>query len=444
MMLFPDFLFFLPSNSKKGYFAIPLFLLFSSFPAFSDSLQSDTLVLTLGQAEKIFLEKNLQALAQKCAVDAARAQILQSGVLDNPAITVNQNVFNTESSANGAPKWFPVSENGETSVQIQQLITMAGKRNKRISMSKLSAQKTEFLFYDLLRTLKFQLRTDFYKIYFTQTTLCVYALEIASIKKLVGAFDEQYQNGHVSKKDLLRLKASLFSLENEKLALDTQLIDAQSDFSQLLRLNGTYPKVTVDEASLDSIKLGAFPLQNLLDLAQCSRYDFKAAQADVEYNRQNVAFQKALAIPDLQAIAGWDKNGSYVHNYTYVGIQVNVPIFDRNQGSIKSAFSSLQSSEYTCQTAHDQVVSDVSSAYYKAARADSLYKDLDKNFFNDFSALRKEVLRNYEKRNISLLEFLDFYDAYKQNAVQYYALQNGRINAFEGINFSVGKNMIGW
>jgi cobalt-zinc-cadmium efflux system outer membrane protein len=311
-------------------------------------------------------------------------------------------------------------------------------------MAKLSAEKTEFLFYDLLRTLKFQLRTDFYKIYFTQTTLCVYALEIASIKKLVGAFDEQYQNGHVSKKDLLRLKASLFSLENEKLALDTQLIDAQSDFSQLLRLNGICPKVTVDEASLDSIKFGAFPLQNLIDTALCSRFDLKAAQADVAYNRQNVAFQKALAIPDLQAIAGWDKNGSYVHNYNYVGIQVNVPIFDRNQGSIKSALSSLQSSEFTCQNVQNQVVSDVSSAYYKAAQTDSLYKGLDKNFFTDFSTMREEVLKNYEKRNISLLEFLDFYDAFKQNAVQYYTLLNGRINAFEGINFSVGKNMINW
>ena len=214
------------------------------------------------------------------------------------------------------------------------------------------------------------------------------------------------------------MKASLFSLENEKLALDTQLIDARSDFSQLLRLNGICPKVTVDEASLDSIKLNGFPLQSLIDTALCSRPDLKAAHADVAYNRQNVAFQKALAIPDLQAIAGWDKNGSYVHNYNYVGIQVNVPIFDRNQGSIKSALSLLQSSEYACQNAQCQVVSDVSIAYYKAAQSDSLYNGLDKNFFTDFSTMREEVLKNYEKRNISLLEFLDFYDAYKQNAVR--------------------------
>jgi cobalt-zinc-cadmium efflux system outer membrane protein len=59
----------------------------------------------------------------------------------------------------------------------------------------------------------------------------------------------------------------------------------------------------------------------------------------------------------------------------------------------------------------------------------------------DLDSLIKEMIRNYEKRNISLVEFLDYYDAYKENAVQVNNLQYSRINAFENLNFSVGKDI---
>jgi cobalt-zinc-cadmium efflux system outer membrane protein len=56
--------------------------------------------------------------------------------------------------------------------------------------------------------------------------------------------------------------------------------------------------------------------------------------------------------------------------------------------------------------------------------------------------LNKEMLKNFEKKNISLIEFLDYYDAYKENAVQLNNLLYNRINAFENINFSLGKDII--
>jgi cobalt-zinc-cadmium efflux system outer membrane protein len=52
------------------------------------------------------------------------------------------------------------------------------------------------------------------------------------------------------------------------------------------------------------------------------------------------------------------------------------------------------------------------------------------------------MLKNYEKKNISLIEFLDYYDAYKENAVQLNTLLYNRINAFENLNYSIGKDII--
>jgi len=52
--------------------------------------------------------------------------------------------------------------------------------------------------------------------------------------------------------------------------------------------------------------------------------------------------------------------------------------------------------------------------------------------------LMHEVLINYQRRNIGLLEFLDFYDSYKQNVLQINSIKYNRVQAFEDINYYTG------
>lgn len=85
---------------------------------------------------------------------------------------------------------------------------------------------------------------------------------------------------------------------------------------------------------------------------------------------------------------------------------------------------------------------DVIQAYSVALENDALYKKFDTKFAYDMEQLSEEMLKNFEKKNISMLEFLDFYDAYKQNLIQYNNLQNNRLNAFENLNFTTGKDIL--
>jgi cobalt-zinc-cadmium efflux system outer membrane protein len=67
---------------------------------------------------------------------------------------------------------------------------------------------------------------------------------------------------------------------------------------------------------------------------------------------------------------------------------------------------------------------------------------IDPGFQQDFDKLLKSITDNFEKRNISLLEFTDFYESYKQNVLQYNQLQNDRIQAIESLNFTIGKPIV--
>lgn len=394
------------------------------------------------QSDSLFLVKNLSLLAEQCNVDAAKAQIIQAKLFQNITFIGNQNVYNTEYRTNGGRPWFDFTDKGETSIEIQKLFLLAGKRNKKIKLAGLSADLEGHTYFDLLRTLKYSLHSSFFNIFYLNHILKVYDKEIASLGKLIQVLQEQYEKEYISRKELLRLKSSLFSLENEKLAYSSQLISALSDFNLLLHSSNIFYLPEPDLKATDNFSPDNLKLQSLIDTALQCRYDLKMAQTDLSINQMNLDYQKALAVPDLTLSGGWDRNGSFVHNYNFLGVQIDVPIFNRNQGNIKSAAYVAESSKYKLESAQEQVKGDVISAYATALEINRLFTHFDSKFMTDLNDMTTEILKNYEKRNISLIEFLDYYDAYKQNAVQYFNYLLNRMNAMENINFSVGTKIV--
>ena len=59
-------------------------------------------------------------------------------------------------------------------------------------------------------------------------------------------------------------------------------------------------------------------------------------------------------------------------------------------------------------------------------------------------AVRGELItntKNFKKKNVTMLEFLDFYESYKQNVLQLNKLRFNKMSALEQLNFSVGKTI---
>ena len=161
----------------------------------------------------------------------------------------------------------------------------------------------------------------------------------------------------------------------------------------------------------------------------------------MNYNQQNLALQKALAVPDITISAGYDRLGSYVKDYNNIGIGFPLPFFNRNQGNIKQAKIGIESSRVQLNAMQDQVESQVANAYAGAVRAEQLLRSFDPAFEQQFNDLIGEVTKNFEKHNLSLLEFIDLYDSYKQNVVQLNTLRYNRASQLEQLNFTTGTRI---
>ncbi|RAJ29615.1 TolC family protein [Pedobacter cryoconitis] len=399
---------------------------------------TDTLKISLPEAEKLFIQNNYQLIAQNYQTDQARAEIITAKLFDNPELNVETQLYNSKTK-----RFFETSKtDGEYQASISQLIKLAGKRNKNIQLAKSGVKLAEYQYFDLMRTLRFNLRSNFYKTYYAQQSAKLYQQQIGSLQKLLSASEQQLKMGNIAMKDIIRIKSLVYSLQTEYNNLENSIEDMETDLKLMTNLKPDANLMLVmDPSEEQAYQLDKAVYTNLLDSARTNRADLKMTQTGIEYAQKALSVQKANAVPDVQFSLTYDLQGSYPNNYTGLGMHIPLPLFNRNQGEIKKAKIAINAGQNQLNQQESALQNEVFNSYKSALRTESLYKGFDKNFSSDFDKLITEVIKNFKSRNLSLLEFMDFYDSYKESTLQMNDLKYQRMNAKEEINYVTGTTI---
>lgn len=413
-------------------------LLSAAFSGAQTPVVVDTTDIDLTSAENLFIKNNYLLLAQKYNVDAGKALIRQAKAFNNPTIYIEQGVYNP----NGNPAYFDVSKKGESIVQVQQLISIAGKRNKQVAIAKLQADIAQYQFDDLIRTLLLQLRSDFYELHYSLESLRLFDEEILSLKSTLDAFEIQYAKGNISLREVVRIRALMFSLQNDRFGLFSVIQEKQKELGILLSSGKpVFYRPKPDTSISNRYNLSKISLSELMTQALENRPDLKMAKASVDVSQAQLRLQKAQAVPDLNIGAVYDKNGNYIPNYNAISLGFPLPVFNQNRGNINAAKLNLSSSEVMLQQKQAEVQNDVILTYMKILQTEKIHSSVNSSFTRDFIQLMDGVQNNFDKKNISLLEFTDLFETYKESIIQYNKIQNQRIGAYEELNFAVGKDL---
>ena len=396
----------------------------------------DTLHLSLQDAENQFLQKNFLLLASKYQVSTADAATIQAKLYPNPNFSIEQGVYNQDTK-----KWFDLSSTGETALALQQIIILAGKRSKQIDMARINSRISLYQFYDLIRTLRYELRSSFYGIYFLRDAIGVYDKEVESLKTLIDVYTTQYNKGNIAFKDLARLQALQFSLQNERLDLVKQATEKQLNLALLTGDTLLRPVNPVMSAGFNKIDISKLNYVELVDSAFVNRYDLRTAYSQVQLSQSNLSFQKALRTPDLLLGANYDKAGNYVRNYNALSVAIDLPFWNRNQGNIKAAQYQIEANKQLQSQAELEVKNEISNAYRQLLETDKLYRTASLEFTSDYEKLLDGITKGYQNHTISLLEFIDYYETYKNSKLELNHLQNNRLDALENLNLATGTTI---
>ena len=399
-------------------------------------LATDTLRLMLPEAEQRFFQNNLAVLAQQYNVTVAQAQAVQARLIDNPNVYVEQDVLRRKLSRPDVPAG---TTGSEAIVTVQQLFSLAGRRKAAGLAARQGAVVEQYNLQDLLRNLRYQLRTTFYDLYFKQRTLTAYATEITSLTRTVGLYQTQFEKGNIALKEVIRLRAFLFTLQSERQNLLNDMASDQTDLHVLLRdASGSQYVPVANLTRTRDLTLNGYSEQALIDTALVRRTDLNARRAILQQQNLNLKLQQKLATPDLAVGYTYDKAGSYINNYNALTLSMPVPVFNRNQGNIQVARAQVAASKLLVDQQQLIVQSEVHQAYQLAARNDELFRNTDRDTA-PFARLMVGIEQSYAKRILSVVEYIDFFESYKNNLVQLNTLRANRVRAFEQLNFAVGK-----
>ncbi|HSC39327.1 MAG TPA: TolC family protein [Chitinophagaceae bacterium] len=396
----------------------------------------DTIPVTLPEAETKAIQNNLLLVASQYNIEAGRAQIIQAKLWDNPVLNTDQNIYDGKffrhTTVNGQPY-------GQVFIQLLQEFKTAGKRTKLAALATTSAQLAELQFADVLRNLKYAVRTNLYTAWQLKQTKMLYQQESHEIETLLAGMKAQYDAGNISLKDLLRVQALGLSLKQSLAETDKQWTDVNSALRLLLQED---KDIVYDPQLPEPVTTLPVLADTLLQQAKKNNPEYLSEQNQLLFQQRNLVYQKSLRAPDITAGVEYDHASSYAPNYWGLAVSLPLPLFNRNQGNIKAAQFSIKQEESLVQQKDRKLQNELQTAISKLQLNYKVLNAGDKNYYAQYQQLLNNAVESYRQRQMGLLEFVDLFEAFRDTRLQYLQQQLNYRKAKEDLNFTIGTDVI--
>ncbi|ALU27252.1 MULTISPECIES: TolC family protein [Myroides] len=401
-----------------------------------------TLMLSKEEAEALFLEQNLELIAKNLEISQAEAQLLQAKLWPNPTFEVSEINFWKTTDIEEQPKlignW---GEAQQYAFRVEQLIQTGGKRRKTIDLQKLTIEEKQQEFESIIRELKLELRGNLSDLQILQEQQKIYEKQIESTKSLISAYKNQLDQGNISQAQYIRLKAAELQFKKELVNINKELEEAIKDFKNFINIGNSTLVVITDKLVAPEKEVSELELENWIITAQEQRPDALKSKTLEKQSEKRLEIEKAQRVPDITLGVDYDRGGNIMRDFVGFGISFDLPIFDRNKGGIKEAKIDIELAKLDTQSKLNEIANDIVEAFRNYYHAEQLYKDIDSEYEQQLDQLLEAYLKNFQKRNVSLIEYLDFVEAYIENKTILLETRKDLNDHFEKLQYAVGKDL---
>ncbi|WP_312399929.1 TolC family protein [Chryseobacterium sp.] len=398
-----------------------VFIVISSFVAAQQQM-------SLLDCEEAFQKNNLQLLAEQYNINMADADVLQAKIWELPQLSGQINAYNPEDK-----KVFDVGH--AKGAQITQLIYMGGKKKNEIAFAKSNKELAQLQFSQLLVDLRSELRSTYFNLYYEKLKLENTDRQLGYMNDLLAAYKVQSAKGNVSLKDEVRLQTIVIQLNNDKIGINKDILELQQNLQVLTGITDDIePQLSEAEAK------ETLALQPFGDDAELKK---KAIEnnADYQYNLKLIdnsklyaQWQKSLNVPDLNVGAGWDQNGGTFKNEVNLMVGIPLPLWKSNKGNVEKANFAIQQNQKNADFQRLNLETKVQAAYKTWKSQYDQLTQIKSNDLNNMELVYNGMLTNFRKGNVSLIEFADFMDSYREAALQIYDMKNEIMQSAEQLN----------
>lgn len=251
------------------------------------------------------------------------------------------------------------------------------------------------------------IRANIYKIYYqlvvSKTQLELLDANVARLDQLQHNTKEMYKNGFAEKLDADKLDVQMANLQTEKQSALTAVANGYLGLKVLMGMPVKDSLLLTDSLSSNQVRDGELDLGSF---KYADRRDFQLTQLEIKLNEYNVKRYKLSYIPTLKFNAAYIQN-AYRSDFdffksagwyptSFIGLSLNVPIFDGFQKDANIRKAKLQVRQYQNQLEELKI------------SIDSDIETARNNFRVAISTM------NYQRKNMVLAE-----DVYNQTKKKY-------------------------
>lgn len=394
------------------------------------------LPLTFARAEDLLMKNDADMRRMDYAIEAQKGALEQSKLWENPELTVMYGVNNPS-----AHRYLALSNGGEIDVQVSQDISIGGQRKLLVKENEALLSVARYDKSDTWRNKRADMQMTMVDLDLAQAKAKLLQKQVATLDTIITAYGKQVMLGNLPAIELQRLKAQRFSTQKDCLEVKADVAELQRSLSVLLGVpsEGIHPVIATSQ-----ILHNAATYQLALTGRKLSavRPDLLRDSMAVAAATHNYLWQRSQALPKVSLQGEYDKEGNIGHNFFAIGVNVSIPIFNKNQGNIRSAKTEIDNRRNTLQAGIRQAESALS---LHVARLESCLRALDEGGISSADGMvltLNKVKEQYMCRNISLLEFLDAYNTYADTYSAWLEMRANGVKAVIEINRDCGEDVI--
>jgi cobalt-zinc-cadmium efflux system outer membrane protein len=272
--------------------------------------------------------------AASAAVEAARGKAVQARLYPNPMM------------AGSSPQI--AGANSQWNGFVTQDLVTAGKLRLSQQSALREVQKAEYELirarFDVLR----DVRQSYYALLVSQRRVEIYRLLLDIAKRSYDIGNELAKAGEGTKADVL-----FWSIERDR--ADVRLLNSsvyiETGRRQLAAAIGL-PRADVGTIEADLFqRLPTFDLKTLQEAVVARNALPRAAEADIARAQWSLERAVVEPIPNINVLGGYQRQVDFpAQNQGLMQVMMEVPLFDRNQGNIRSARADIASSRANLRT----------------------------------------------------------------------------------------------
>jgi len=282
--------------------------------------------VTLDQAITRALQLNSSLAAGTYAVSAAEARVIQAGLLPNPALELEAEKFGGSGDLDGFNA-------AESTAVISQRIPLGGKRGRRRAV----AESEHMLAGRDLEAVRLDVTSGttaaFYRVLAAQQREALADEFLGLAERFAHTVQARVDAGKVSPVEATRASIEV-ARARVRLARAERELEAER---ALLAATWGSSTVAFDQAVGELPEPKSPPTLGQLRLLLMDAPEITRLEDQIERQRNVLELEKSLRIPDLTVSIGPRRFEVTGQSAWVAGLSLPIPIFDRNQGSRRTA-----------------------------------------------------------------------------------------------------------